>query len=162
MYNQAVADRFWSKVDRSGGCWLWMGDVMRKTVGRDYGRFYLTPNRPVSAHRIAYELSKGKLMPGQVVMHRCDTPRCVRPDHLQAGTQQENMRDAAEKSRTFNPIGEGSPSAKLSDEIVREMRRRYRAGGITQKQLAAEYGLQGSQPYVSRILSGKAWGHVTV
>lgn len=66
-----------------GSANLWVG-----------GRHYI-----VYAHRLAYELAHGPIPPGMVVMHTCDNPPCVNADHLRAGTQGDNVRDASSKGR---------------------------------------------------------------
>lgn len=89
------AERFWSKVDQSGTCWLWMGGV----TSDGYGRFVLTSGRIVRAHRYAYELLVGPIPDRHTVDHlvapdgACTSTLCVRaPDHLEAVTNSENLR----------------------------------------------------------------------
>lgn len=86
--------RFWSAVDRSGDCWLWM-----KSRGRGgYGRFSVHSGHS-PAHRVAYELAKGEIPDGLLVCHSCDNPPCVNPAHLWLGTQVTNAIDMASKGR---------------------------------------------------------------
>lgn len=95
-----LADRFWSKVEKSDGCWRWTS-----TLQRGYGQIALCRQGAkrqtrVWAHRVAWELTHGRPVPaGLVICHRCDNPRCVNPDHLFLGTQQDNVRDAIQKGR---------------------------------------------------------------
>jgi len=94
---QSLAVRFWGHVDKSdiGGCWLWIG-----TRSRGYGHFTLNETRsPERAHRTAWRLVHGNIPHGIFVLHRCDNPACVRPDHLYLGTQADNIRDAFRKGR---------------------------------------------------------------
>jgi hypothetical protein len=81
--------RFWTKVDKSGDCWLWTA----ATNGAGYG--ILTMSRDgskVLAHRWSYEHHNGPIPEGLVIDHLCRVPLCVRPDHLEAVTQAENNR----------------------------------------------------------------------
>ncbi len=80
--------RFWSKVDRSGDCWLWT--AARRPLG--YGALKVG-GRVLHAHRVAYELVYGKIPPDLIVLHICDNPPCVNPAHLRVGTRSENTRD---------------------------------------------------------------------
>lgn len=100
----AKADRFWRYVRRStdeNGCWLWTGS----TVTGGYGRLAVGSRTDGSrrierAHRIAWELDNLQCVPaGMFVLHRCDTPACVNPDHLFLGTHQDNLLDADAKGR---------------------------------------------------------------
>lgn len=87
LYSQAAIDRFWSKVDRSGDCWIWTGCTV---LG--YGRF--RPERgaaQVYAHRFVLEIEGRELPSGMVVDHLCRAPSCVRPEHLEVVTNAENV-----------------------------------------------------------------------
>ena len=81
------ADRFKDKVMADDGCWSFNG---YKSGGYAY---YYDGTRDVRAHRYAYELWKGDIPEGSVVMHSCDNKGCVNPAHLTAGTQQQNILD---------------------------------------------------------------------
>ena len=79
------------------------------------------------------------------VLHRCDTPGCVNPHHLWVGTQADNVRDCADKGRRNQRRFQ-----KLSEEEWRQIRTRYKAGGVTQSELADEFGV--SQASISWIV----------
>ncbi len=93
-------ERFWTKVAKGDNCWLWM---QGKSAG--YGRFNLWrgPSHSVLAHRYAWELTYGPIPDDLPVLHRCDNPPCVRPDHLFLGTQADNLRDMHTKNRQAGP-----------------------------------------------------------
>lgn len=86
--------RFWPKVEKSDGCWLWTSS----TSGRGYGAFWANGGR-IRAHRFSWELHNGSIPAGLWVLHHCDTPACVRPEHLFLGDRRANMLDAAKKGR---------------------------------------------------------------
>ena len=114
-----MAARFWNKVEKSNGCWTWIGAA----VPRGYGRFYWN-GKPRYAHRVSLELAGRAVPEGAVVMHTCDNPRCVNPKHLKVGTQSENMRDASRKGRIAGMqdwSGERNPRAKLSGAATAEI-----------------------------------------
>lgn len=87
-----LATRLWSRVDKTDTCWLWRSDKVIR------GSLVVRGTR-VAAYRIAWELEHGPIPDGLWVLHKCDTPRCVRPDHLFLGTRTDNMQDAAKKGR---------------------------------------------------------------
>lgn len=96
MSLQDVA-RFYGRVGiRFYGCWEWLG-----TPSQLYGSFRVRGQQR-KAHRISYELAYGRIPDGMVVMHLCDNPRCVRPEHLCAGTQRDNVLDMDAKKRRRN------------------------------------------------------------
>lgn len=107
------AERFWSKVDRSGECWLWTGS---SRGSNNYGQFAVTPKRSVAAHRFAYELTHGPIPDGMLVCHTCDTPRCVRPEHLWLGTPLDNHDDMKAKGRS--PRGEANGARKHPERMA--------------------------------------------
>lgn len=97
-------ERFWAKVDRTAsGCWMWMGAKSRPPNGTHwYGVYSVTISyrrrKSFKAHRFSHMITKGD--PGNLdVLHHCDTPLCVRPDHLYAGTPADNARDMRARGR---------------------------------------------------------------
>ena len=134
----------------STGCFLWLG--LRNEHG--YGRFRVG-GRLVLSHRFAWERSNGRTADGQVVRHRCDTPACVNPDHLIAGSIADNVRDRDERGRTAR--GRHNGRAELNEEAVREIRRRLL--GESQASIAHRYGVNAR--VIFDIKHGRLWGHVS-
>ena len=87
-----VEDRFWSRVKKTSKCWEWQGTKLKTGYG-----VVSIKGKNIRAHRIAYELTKGKIPQGYGVCHTCDNPSCVKPDHLWIGTHKENMEDRNKK-----------------------------------------------------------------
>lgn len=136
------ADRFMSKVDKSeNGCWLWTAFRMKNGYG-----LFRTPAKNELAHRAAYRLFSGPL-DTRDVMHKCDTPACVNPQHLHLGTRKENMQDAREKKRVR--AGEKHGRSKLTNEQIELVKQ---SNGL-QREIAAVFGV--SQGHVSAIKNGK-------
>lgn len=144
------AELFWEKVRRGDGCWEWIGTRVNDRYGQTTKK-----GRHVLAHRASWELANGPIPVGMQVLHRCDNPPCVRPDHLFLGTHEDNMQDMASKHRGSE--GERSPTAKLTDAIVLEAKRRYRTGKSINS-MAGEYGID--QSVLNRAVNGKRWKHV--
>jgi len=115
---QTTEERFWSKVDTSGGndvCWTWTGS--RSTNG--YGTFKLSTNKTVLTHRYAYRLATGKQIPrGMHVCHACDNPSCCNPKHLSVGTPKQNVEDSIRRGRKYM----GGSRPKLNEIITCELK----------------------------------------
>lgn len=94
---RSLAERFWAKVNKTDGCWLWTGCKDPKGYGYIGTGGRRGPTK--SAHRVSYELEHGEVPEGLHVLHDCDTPSCVRPSHLFAGTPLDNTRDMMRKGR---------------------------------------------------------------
>ena len=148
-----VVRRFWSKVRVVDGdeCWTWTAS----TRG-EYGQFSFTVDGKtykVSAHQFSHELFIGPV--GDMhVLHGCDNPPCVRPDHLHVGTHAENMAEMAERGRARQGMGR---TYKLTADEVREIRELF-SGGATQTAIAAAFGV--SQRTVSGIVRYELWRNV--
>lgn len=143
-------------------CWPWSGHKNRGY----YGIFIITRVRGKSihllAHRVAAKLAGIDLSGGLYACHRCDNPPCCNAAHLFAGTVQDNARDCYEKGRMTiawkKPIGEQHGNARLTEFEVREIRRLYSAGGMSQKSLAQKFGVV--QGTISAIVTGQTWKHI--
>ena len=89
-----IAERLSERIEERDSCWIWTG----AQHGNGYGEVWCN-NRRQYVHRVAFETFIRPLAPGEVVCHHCDTPLCIKPDHLFAGTQADNMRDMHHKGR---------------------------------------------------------------
>ena len=147
-YTEKDVARFHMHINKSSGCWLWLAAKDKD----GYGFFHLK-GKLVKAHRFMWQLINGPIPLNNLICHHCDNPPCVRPDHLFAGTLQDNKDDQKRKGRTT--IGERNPSAKLTADQVREIRFLAETTNITQQALANKFGIQ--QAYVSRILRNHTW-----
>jgi len=177
-----VTERFLGKIikEPNSGCWLWDGTIHPS----GYGYFSLRTKQMVKAHRFSYARWRGHLPDHMHVLHKCDTPACVRPDHLFLGTPRDNAADREQKGRgnhksgaahprrikpelwprgEDSPLswtanlrrGEGNPRAKLSREKVAEII----ASGLSMRALGRKYAVSKTQ--ISRIKAGKSWKHAS-
>lgn len=163
-----IPKRFASKwtPEPNTGCWLWFGT----TVGGPrvkvlYGQFWIG-DRQYQAHRVSYDLHVGRIPDGLCVLHRCDNPACVNPDHLFLGTQADNVHDMHSKGRLGNSApknpaaGERSPRALLNDLAVVDIRARFKPRGMggNARTLAFEYGV--SVDLIHKVVARKCWRHI--
>lgn len=144
--------RFMMKVEQTANCWLWMGNKQSKGYGffRYLGRRQLT-------HRVSYMLHKGPIPNGLCVLHKCDNPPCVNPDHLFLGTKTDNARDRDLKGHKgiHNHHGEKNPSAKVTWDIV-EMMRMLHSHGWTHVAIGKFFDSI-KPPQISQIVRYKSW-----
>jgi hypothetical protein len=147
--------RFWQKVSKSDECWTWIGS--KDCDG--YGVMSQHVNgiaKQRKAHIISYELHFGEIPTGICVLHKCDNPSCVNPEHLFLGTQADNQHDRKNKGRQAK--GEANGRAKLTEQDVRDIRYLYKTVDISQTGLANKYGV--SQYSISQVVLNKKWKHV--
>jgi hypothetical protein len=121
--------------------------------GRDYGRISCNGVREL-AHRYSWRYYNGVIPDGANVLHHCDNPRCVRPDHLFLGTQKDNIKDRDKKGRQRSPQGEQHGCSKLKEKDVAAIR----ATDGTLKEIAALFGICWQQVY--HIKKRIHWRHI--
>ena len=149
--NVDTIERFWAKVDKSGDCWLWTAGRAGGNSG-EYGSFRINnPRRKVYAHRFSYELSHGPIPDGMLVLHDCDTPLCINPDHLRVGTTADNIQDKVKRGRA------SKPNAVLVPDDVRSIRKRLQEGE-KHKDIASDYPV--NREAITKIASGRRWRNV--
>lgn len=150
----SLRERFDDKwmPEPNSGCWLWLAGVRR----RGYGIISLEGPHFGNgvAHRVAWELYRGPIPEGMSVLHRCDVPGCVNPDHLFLGSALDNVIDMLAKGRAKPPRGEEHHTTHLTDGDVCAIRASREPGHT----LAASFAV--SQSTISEIRSGKRWRHV--
>lgn len=160
-----LEQKFWARVQKSDGCWLWIGSRRDRRPQQNYGRFLLS-GKFVYAHRWSWELHFGAIPDGLDVLHHCDTPPCIRPDHLFLGDHATNMADKARKGRAPTSAhlhsydfqkGANHPDVKLTEDNVREIRRLL-GQGVPRLQIARAFGV--STGPIGAIARGKTWRHV--
>lgn len=144
--------RFWSYVLKTETCWLWQGGM----DDTGYGRVRFGDSAP-RAHRLSYEMEYGPIPDDQVIMHLCDTPACVRPDHLRLGTKDDNAKDRDAKGRG-GTHGERNKHAKLTEDQVREIRRKWTGAHGQMSALCREYGIKAPAMYA--IVRRTGWKHL--
>ena len=144
---------FWSRVQKSDGCWLWSGRVDKDGYG--LLDFYWNGKRETRAPRIAILLSGVQLQPSQLTLHSCDNPPCVNPAHLSPGTPAINMQQKMARGRGAQVRGSAQPLSKLDATDVWEIRRL--ASAYQGAELAAMYGV--SESCISDIKHRRTWKH---
>lgn len=146
-------ERFWKHVDKNqeNGCWNWTG-----TRRRGYGQIWRN-KETIKAHRFSWVLHNGKIPEDKpFVLHRCDNPSCVNPNHLWVGTHQDNMNDKVNKNRQIK--GEEIEQSKLTENQIKEIRRLCCEEKLSQSEIAKIFDV--SQPLISSIYRNKTWKHV--
>lgn len=148
---RSLESRFWAKVQKSEWCWLWTACGMhdgRGLIARD------NTGKHASAPRVSWEIHFGPIPSGLWVLHKCDEPRCVRPDHLYLGDAKANNTDSILRGRRRAPdlVGQKNPRAKLSLAAVNYIR----SSNDSAKSLANIYDV--SIGSIHHVRSGYTWG----
>jgi hypothetical protein len=148
---ESLADRFWSKVEKTDGCWIWKAG---RSVG--YGSF-LYGGKCTTAHRVAWILTFGDIAEDVVVCHKCDNPPCVRPDHLFIGTDKDNSDDKIQKGRQGRAFGSRNANHRLTFAKAQEMRSLYATGEWSIAKLAEAFGV--SKKPAWQVVHNVTWLH---
>jgi HNH endonuclease len=141
MNNNSLESRFLQKINKTNGCWIWIG----AKHGCGYGAMKAN-GRQVDAHRLSWEIHNGPIPANTQVLHRCDVRGCVNPKHLFLGTQRDNVLDAVNKGRHGKTI--------LLEQDVRVIRKSKESNVV----LARKYGVHWMTIYYAR--TGRSWEHL--
>ena len=149
---------FWDRVKaqtviKENGCHEFTGS--KNEYG--YGRIH-QDKKLVFVHRAVYENKHGWIPKGMVVMHNCDNPSCINPEHLSLGYQSDNMKDMYNKGRGNNLAGSKHGMAKIQEADVVKIKQRL-SDGDTCVSIAKDYGV--SEGTIRNIKKGRNWKHVT-
>ena|SRR6185312_8308819 len=156
---ERVAARFAQAFSlQPNGCWLWGGRRNRSGI---YGALYFNhagQQRGIAAHRLSWVLNRGPIPDGLHVLHRCDVPLCVNPEHLFLGTHAENMADKVGKGRhRFGVrLGAEGSNAKLTDKAVADIRQLI-GERVPRRRIAERFGVCKST--INWIAKGRTWAN---
>lgn len=145
---------FWNRVNKTDSCWLWTGSKTRQGYG-----MILRNGRINKCHRFSWELSNGAIPQGLCLLHRCDTPACVNPDHLFLGTNLDNVTDMILKGRARHARGDTHGRSKLREDYIPAIRCMAHEGW-PQKSIARQFGV--SVHTLKDLLHGKTWKSVPI
>lgn len=146
-------DRFFNSLEKiENGCWLWKG-----AIGKNgYGALNVN-GKVILAHRYSFILHHEKIPKGLFVCHKCDIRNCVNPEHLFLGTNHDNVKDMIKKGRK-NPVkGSASPSAKLNEEKVKQIKQ-FLKEGMRSPELAKLFNIGKRQ--IIYIKNNQSWKHI--
>ena len=132
-------------------CWMWTAAINNKGYGLIHRRIQKDGR---FAHRVSYKIFNGDIPDGMLVLHKCDTPRCVNPEHLSLGTQSDNIQDCSNKGRLVDNAGEKHGMAKLNSSQVLEIR----ASDATNRMLGNKYGV--NEATIRAIRNRIIWKHL--
>jgi len=135
------------------GCWIWK----KLTKTHRYGNFYFN-GKSQQSHRVSWQLHFGEIPEGMKVLHKCDTPGCVNPEHLFLGTQKDNVLDCIKKGRFHQNSAKSCEKhhfAKLKAVDVQNIKAIYKYTDATHQKLANIYGV--SREQIGKIIRGERW-----
>lgn len=145
-----VLTRLFAKVNKTASCWIWTGTTNNKGYGQ-----LLIEKRPKHivklAHRISWEAVNGEIPDGLYVLHSCDNPLCVNPEHLSLGTQKKNMEDCSSRGRAVG-------RRKIDEATVLAIRSESTGARGESSKIAKKYGM--SREMIGNIIARRSWKHI--
>jgi hypothetical protein len=147
--------RFWDNTDRSNGCWVWQGHIDKST---GYGSITID-HETFATHRIAYEVYNGVKIPsGKMVLHSCNNRRCINPEHLRVGTQEDNMQDMIESGNSCR--GEKNGNSIYTEKQMTEIKTYMKENPHSLAWISRTLGIP--YPTIKDIAHGRIWGWLKV
>lgn len=149
-------ERFWKYVRKTPTCWLWIGKAKHYFgYGIIQGWNKYGKKSAQVAHRVSYEIHNGKIPKGKSILHICDNPPCVNPNHLKVGTQIENLLDCKKKGRV--PKGEKHWSCRLSEDQVLAIRELSQSK-VSNAEIMKVFNLK--RQNLESIIDRRTWTHI--
>lgn len=159
IYPPEIVDEFWKRVEKTDGCWYWLGGRGHK----GYGVFKLGGKGRIikrQAYQVSWEIANDMPFPeGKIACHSCDTPPCVNPEHIIPGTHYDNLHDMISKGRKVVRTATGRMTSKLREHDVRKIQQLLLEESLTGRDIARQFGV--SEHTIKNIKHGKSWSHLT-
>lgn len=156
MASEPLESRLLRNVTKTETCWLWTGAL----AAFGYGTVNSKGRRSIRAHRLSWEIYRGEIPAGLCVLHKCDVPACVNPDHLFLGTKSDNMRDCAVKGRLGQQLDPAKFKAanRRRSPFTEDVIRLIRSSPESHTALGKHYGV--TKGAIWRIRKGLNWKDV--
>lgn len=156
VHKKTFEERFWSKVkkDDPDKCWAWSATFDKRS---GYGKISTTKNRNIAAHRASYEINIGSIEKDLCVLHKCDNPICVNPNHLFLGTKRDNNLDKLQKGRATGPQGTKNRSARLTEADIPVIRKMIDAN-ISDVAISKQFNVYSTTIRMIRLR--RTWSHI--
>ena len=150
LFTPLLKQAFDQRTERGSACWIWKGAVDKNGYG-----LFRVQGKTTRVARFLWQVNNDRrLTSDEHVLHSCDNPCCVNPEHLHLGSHAQNMADMAAKGRANRPIGAANGRARLTPEQVLSIRAEA-AAGVTQGVLSTRYGV--SRGAIYHVLAGRTW-----
>jgi len=156
---KSVEERIMGKVSKeANGCWFWTGAKSGGDGREQYKYGYININGNARrVHRVLYSILKSEIPDGLHLLHKCDTPICVNPDHMFIGTAKDNVDDMIQKGRSAHPCGELNHSKLKASDVIK-IRKMYSSGEHSYKNLSGTFHVAPST--IGNIVNRKKWKHI--
>ena len=148
-----IRERFFKYVNKEKDCWIWTASKNWQGYGK-IGVNY----KDYRAHRLSWIIHHGHIPKGKLVLHRCDNPSCVNPNHLYIGNYKDNSNDCSVRGRRRVLVGEETGNSKLTNRIVSKIRNMNIFNLSDQEKVAKRYKIGRST--IRDVIFGRTWKHL--